>query len=150
MPTRSFIARTLDSGFEGVYCHWDGYPNHNGLILYEHYSDEKHLEELLSHGDISVLGAEIGEKHPFEEASVRKETTFYGRDRGELNVGINRFSNLDELVEYASDCGCEFIYLFDKNKWRYLGRGPQFFGTNNQSPHGEFKLLANELVKLYD
>lgn len=150
MATRSFIARTLDSGFEGVYCHWDGYPNYNGILLYEHYSDEERLKELMSHGDISVLGTTIGEKHAFEDSSFRKDTTFYGRDRGESNVGVKRFCNLDEVVEYASECGCEFIYLFDDNKWRYLGRGPQFFGTNDNSPYGEFKLLANELVKLYD
>lgn len=148
MATRSFIARTLDSGFEGVYCHYDGYPGYNGLLLYDHYSDNEKVGRLLALGDISVLGSSVGEKHAFESASTRKDTTYYGRDRGDKNTALNRFENLDELVNNAANSGCEFIYLFDENKWRYLHRGAQYFAMNDGSPYGEFRLLAEELVKL--
>ena len=36
MSTRSVIARpTPDGGFHGTYCHNDGYPAHQGRILFD-------------------------------------------------------------------------------------------------------------------
>ena len=37
MGTRSFIAQRVGDEYVGVYCHWDGYLEHNGRILLEHY-----------------------------------------------------------------------------------------------------------------
>ena len=40
MATRSTIALEFADGtVEQVYCHWDGYLAHNGLMLLEHYSN---------------------------------------------------------------------------------------------------------------
>ncbi|KND28611.1 hypothetical protein IQ64_43540 [Streptomyces stelliscabiei] len=33
MATRSFIARPTDTGYAGVYVHWDGYPSHHLPLL---------------------------------------------------------------------------------------------------------------------
>lgn len=66
MGTRSRIGLELPDGtFGSIYCHWDGYPGYNGKILLGHYSDPAKVEELISLGDLSSLGAEIGEKHDF-------------------------------------------------------------------------------------
>ena len=36
MSTRSVIARpTPEGGFHGIYCHNDGYPAHQGRILFD-------------------------------------------------------------------------------------------------------------------
>ena len=36
MGTRSVIARpTPEGGFHGIYCHYDGYPAHQGRVLFE-------------------------------------------------------------------------------------------------------------------
>ena len=36
MSTRSVIARpTPEGGFHGTYCHYDGYPAHQGRILFD-------------------------------------------------------------------------------------------------------------------
>ena len=36
MSTRSVIARpTPEGGFHGTYCHYDGYPAHQGRVLFE-------------------------------------------------------------------------------------------------------------------
>ena len=36
MSTRSVIARpTPEGGFGGTYCHYDGYPAHQGRILFD-------------------------------------------------------------------------------------------------------------------
>lgn len=103
MATRSFIAVMTTDGIKAVYCHWDGYPEHNGKILNENYNREDTLK-LMQFGDISVL----------------KENTddcvFYYPDREEEFNPARSLNNIGELVECANDHGAEFIYLFD-NEW---------------------------------
>jgi hypothetical protein len=41
MGTRSTIAiQNADNTVTGIYCHWDGYVEHNGKILNENYTTE--------------------------------------------------------------------------------------------------------------
>jgi len=109
MATRSTIALVFaDGSVQQVYCHWDGYLDHNGRILFEHYSDPFKLRDLIDLGDISSLDKEVGEKHPFDPygsdedkalydaAEKANWTTFYGRDRGETGVGAKRFKNYED------------------------------------------------------
>jgi hypothetical protein len=115
MGTRSTIAiENGDGTVTGIYCHWDGYLSHNGRILAENYTDEAAVRELIALGDLSSLGAQIGEKHPFDErvdAETYAETrcTAYGRDRGEKNVAAKTCADWAALLE---DFGQEFDYLF--------------------------------------
>ena len=40
MATRSVIGIVnLDKSITGIYCHYDGYPENNGKILLNHYTD---------------------------------------------------------------------------------------------------------------
>lgn len=139
MSTRSYIVRKTDEGYEGVYCHWDGYPEYNGAILMHHYSDERKLAELISHGDISSLGTEVGEKHDFDERP-QDVTTYYGRDRGETGVDPQRYETLDELLENVVRTGCEFVYVYD-GFWQFAHRGPQYFGLSDGTLLSELKPL---------
>ena len=41
MGTRSVIAVMHGTNAKAVYCHWDGYLEHNGKILQEHYNSVK-------------------------------------------------------------------------------------------------------------
>jgi hypothetical protein len=105
MGTRSTIALEFaDKSVEQVYCHWDGYLEHNGMILLEYYSNPFVLRDLIDLGDISSLKPTIGTKHAFSHfdtemnledynALYRDMTTFYGRDRGE--TGCNKKSFVD-------------------------------------------------------
>ena len=107
MGTRSTIALEFADGTVGVvYCHWDGYLSHNGKILLNNYMDPFKVRELIDNGSISSLGSEIGVKHPFDapgyyntpEYNKYKEqygnmTKFYGRDRGETDVGAKYFKD---------------------------------------------------------
>lgn len=108
MATRSTIALEFADGtVQQVYCHWDGYLEHNGKILFEHYSDPFKLRDLIDMGDISSLGPNIGSQHPFsphESADAKAaydaameagSTTFYGRDRGETGCEARKFDNYD-------------------------------------------------------
>ena len=128
MGTRSAIGmRTPDGRITAVYCHWDGYVSYNGKILAENYTNGNKVAELIGLGQISSLGPEIGEKHPFskfeckdgeyDEKAYEGMTTFYGRDRGEKDVEPQTFNDALEFVEYFDGCGCEYFYLFNGTEW---------------------------------
>ena len=93
MGTRSTIALEFADGtVQQVYCHWDGYLDHNGKILQEHYSDPFKLRDLIDLGDMSSLGERIGTQHAFDKAP-QGECTFYGRDRKESGCEARKFKD---------------------------------------------------------
>jgi hypothetical protein len=44
-----------DGTVQQIYCHWDGYLEHNGKILFNHYVDPYKTRELIDMGGISSL-----------------------------------------------------------------------------------------------
>ena len=93
MGTRSTIALEFaDGSVQMVYCHWDGYIEHNGAILEKHYKDPFVLQKLIDLGDMSSLGERIGTQHAFEKAP-QGECTFYGRDRNESGCEARKFKD---------------------------------------------------------
>ena len=148
MATRSFIARKTSNGYEGCYCHWDGYPEGVGKTLAEHYQDEGKLTYLLSFGDISSLGSNIGWQHDFDQRDDFGSTTFYGRDRGETGSGIQtkHYRKLQSLLKAAANMGCEFVYLYDAGRWKVASRGLQFFGMNDGDKFSRFEQLEAHVV----
>jgi hypothetical protein len=69
MGTRSVIGVYHGGNAKAVYCHWDGYLDHNGRILLDHY-DSPRANELVALGDLSSLRPEIGEQHPFSKYEI--------------------------------------------------------------------------------
>lgn len=132
MGTRSRIGvENPDGSITSIYCHWDGYPDHNGAILAEHYTDIAKISELMDLGDLSSLGAEIGTKHDFNE-KVRNCCNAYGRDRGEKSVGSMTVNTIEKFV---AD-GEEYNYLFRDSKWHV------------EEGNGSFRLLDDVLAEL--
>ena len=134
MGTRSTIALEFADGtVEQVYCHWDGYLDHNGKILAEHYIDPFKLRDLIDQGGISSLGKVVGQKHPFgpaynetniaKKAQVQKEvdeardagyTTFYARDRGE-DLTKEQFVDFQDYLAHHQYEEYEYILRKDGN-----------------------------------
>jgi hypothetical protein len=115
MATRSTIALEFaDNTVQQVYCHWDGYLSHNGEILLEHYSDPFKLRDLIDLGDVSVLHANIGEKHDFDKP-YEDGCTFYGRDRGETGVEAKKFRDFDHYLREHQYEEYEYILRRDGN-----------------------------------
>jgi len=118
MGTRSAIVvhNGHHQNYRGIYCHWDGYPEYNGMILLEHYIDPEKVSQLIALGNLSSLGDNIGEKHNFND---RDETvcTAYSRDRGEEEQAALEFTNLDDVFSHYDHCGCEYIYIFQPNDY---------------------------------
>jgi len=115
----------------GIYCHWDGYPEHNGVILAGCYKTPEKINELLDLGDISVLRDEVGQKHDFNDDArdapqrLHGWTTAYGRDRGERATGAKLFtgpSAMSKFREKFEESWAEYLYLFDKGKWYWSRR----------------------------
>lgn len=115
MATRSTIALEFADGtVQQVYCHWDGYLEHNGQILYNHYKDPFKLRDLIDLGDVSSLHANIGEKHDFNDR-YEDGCTFYGRDRGETGVKAKKFKNFEHYKRDHQYEEYEYILRKDGN-----------------------------------
>ena len=115
MATRSNIAyKTAEGKIRSVYCHWDGYPEHNGKILMDHYTDQAKIEALVALGSISSLGIELGEKQDFDDRSTQKDdwTLAYHRDRGEELV----VSEYEDIPSWVADME-EYAYLWNGQEW---------------------------------
>ena len=131
MGTRSRIGVMHGDKVKSVYCHWDGYLEHNGQILQEHYNSAK-ANNLVALGDLSSLKPEIGEKHAFSQFELRAEEvagyklltenmcTFYGRDRGEKNTEFKVAHTFAEFMEQCDNCGAEYYYIMRDGVW-YCG-----------------------------
>ena len=127
MATRSLIGKlNSDNTVSYIYCHFDGYPEHNGVILQEHYDTPFKVDHLLALGDLSVLGETIGEKQDFNNYSTRnnKWCLSYGRDRGESGNEARTCSYVDYTKEYME----EYIYLFTPEQgWEVREHGNNYW-----------------------
>jgi hypothetical protein len=151
MGTRSRIGVMHGDVVKSVYCHWDGYLEHNGVILQEHYNSAR-ANNLVALGDLSSLRPELGEKHAFSQFELRAEEvagyklltenwcTFYGRDRGESGSEFKVAHTFAEFTEQCDHCGAEFYYIMRDGVW-YVG---DTYGTTDLS--NQLKPLAAELA----
>ena len=164
MGTRSMIAieNPHSKAVRSIYCHWDGYLEHNGSLLEKHYPNSPKVNNLIALGDLSSLGSQIGEVHPFSPHEVQSKNpkiqaeiiaayeaakeagycTYYTRDRGE-DAPYKHFNSAKEATAYYDGSWCEYFYLF-----RYdedLETGKWFYRTRED---GRWKRLATALKNL--
>jgi hypothetical protein len=137
------IQNPYSKDVRAVYCHWDGYLEHNGAILQKHYAASSKVNNLIALGDISSLRSEIGEKHAFSRLETPMDdeaydklygnmTTFYGRDRGETGVEFKVFPTLkaaEECYTWSDYFYC-FKYKksddFQSGEWHYKKVGERW------------------------
>lgn len=118
MSTNSAIGVVINGKIKAVYAHWDGYVDGVGKTLVEHYNQEK-TEQLVALGSISILGKNIGTKHPFDLRD-KNTCTFYGRDRDEEDCDAKMFDTAEEFLEYFSG---EYWYLLGTDGEWYFSEG---------------------------
>jgi hypothetical protein len=125
MATRSHIAkRNQDGTITSIYCHWDGYPSNNGVILEKHYQSEEKIDKLLSLGNLSSLAPEIGdEPHDFDNPPSNV-CNYYGRDRGQKDHDPSTLTDA-AFKRMLKDSWAEYVYLFEDGVWKYshIGHG---------------------------
>jgi len=115
MATRSNIAyKTAEGKIRSIYCHWDGYPEHNGEMLNRYYTDPAKVAALIELGSLSSLRPELGEKQDFDDRSSQKDDwcLAYHRDRGE-ELHISEYDDIPSWIEDME----EYAYLFDGKEW---------------------------------
>ena len=154
MGTRSMIGieNPNTKAVKSIYCHWDGYLEHNGAILNEHYTSSPKVNNLIALGDLSSLRQEIGEKHAFSrfeltdpaeivahEKLTETQCTFYTRDRGE-DAPYKRFEDAKAALEYYDGSWCEYFYLFRYDADQQAGKW--YFKKGAKGP---WKRLATAL-----
>ena len=149
MGTRSSIAIKTEDGIKAIYCHWDGYVDHNGKLLKEFYNTTDKVNELIALGDLSTLGSMIGQKHDFDskygpepELDLTGNWCLaYGRDRGETGTEAQTFETIAEWVEAEAERWCEYFYLFDGQDWIVSN------GKKDESGCFEFDFLEVAILK---
>lgn len=100
MATRSTIAVEYEDGrVQQIYCHWDGYPTHNGMLLLKHWDTHAKVAQLMELGDLSSLNEEIGQQHDFNSCEHPGWCTAYGRDRGETGCEARQFDNFKDYLD---------------------------------------------------
>lgn len=105
MSTRSFIGyRDENDKFVGMYCHYDGYPEHVGKILVEHHNSFTAAEAI-------VEGSQI-RNFDHDGTIVR------------FGDGDGAFEDYESLEEVLS-CGFDYAYVYSTNDncWKCYGRG---------------------------
>ena len=150
MATRSNIAyMTAEGKIRSVYCHWDGYPAHNGEMLRRHYKDQSKIEALIQLGSLSSLRPELGEKHEFSrldtnmtseefDAKYGEMVTAYHRDRGEQLV----ISEYDDIPSWIADME-EYAYLWNGREWLVNDHG-------EMDEHGRFPIFSRVVDVISD
>ena len=129
MGTRSKIGILRKDGtVDHIYCHWDGYPEHNGSILFNEYSNINKMNQLIKNGDMSVLNEHIfpvpDKPHKFGAIEDHQEDVcvFYNRERNEdwKYTCPKTSKNLNRFIIDCKNSDCEFAYLFDENNQKWL------------------------------
>jgi hypothetical protein len=104
MGTRSNIGKLDNDGnVKFLYCQFDGYVEHVGVMLSKYYTEEATILELLSLGDMSSLNESI------------MTSVFYMRDRGEDDCP-SRVVSLEEYADTNKD-HVAYKYLHQYGEW---------------------------------
>lgn len=124
MSTRCRIGiQNEDGSIDNIYSHSDGYPAYVGKMLFENYQNPEKIRELMALGDVSILRAEIGEKHPFdEEYEIHPTwTRVYHRDRNDpwQDTKTRTAKSPKGFIRQANNTSGVYAYLFREGKWYF-------------------------------
>lgn len=117
MSTPCIIACHTEDGYQTIYCHNDGYPDHMLSTLKAHYNTFEKAVDLTNLGDASCIyermvpSRDSGHSFDHPEKGV---CIFYTRDRGEpwsQNApGVFPFKNMFLRQQY-------YVYIYENNRW---------------------------------
>lgn len=115
MSTRSNIGLIhLDGSVEVIYCHFDGYPEHNGAILLVNYNNADLAMRLVGKGNVSFIGSAFDKCRFYNDSNDSPN---------QLYISLDTYGNF-----ISSDIFIEFCYLFDlkNNKWIWSAGNNKF------------------------
>jgi len=101
MGTRSNIAyKKSDGKIVSMYCHYDGYPQNNGVILSEYYNTKEKARALVDNGYQSGL-EETVEKSNLRRVHEDPPTTYHSFHAFIMDINFD----------------IEWVYLFKDDAW---------------------------------
>lgn len=127
MATRSAICiANKDRSLTGVYCHWDGNPEHQMPILKEHYCNATRTRKLIAGGHMSSLrtttiwDGQCGGYIPEQ----REPQPLYHKERTAVDMGDCSpitSENIQSAIREWKMSACEVMYIYDLRKgWSYI------------------------------
>ncbi len=123
--TRFLIAKQVGpDAYRTIAGLCDGYLEHTGAILLEHYATPERVDQLLNLGDIHYLGKNLDwpEGTTFEEKQNDPDGTLaFARDFGDVDVAAEVLT-LQELD--SPKIRNDYVYIFTgANQWAYFKGG---------------------------
>ena len=106
MGTRSRVGVQHGDVIKSVYCHFDGYLSHTGVMLHRYY-DSIRANELVARGDNSGVQQSFGEMY------------FYA-EQEEVEADWAVAHTFEEFLDQVSACGGEYYYVMRDGVW-YAG-----------------------------
>ncbi len=133
MSTRSIISVVCRDGLvRSAYCHQDGYLQHNGRILVEHYNSQEKAEALVAPGNMNYLRARCDKPDGHTaDSPVAGVTVYQERDAGcpADEVAVRIYPDAEASMEGESDRMIGYYYLYDGSCWKvkyHTNRGWQY------------------------
>ena len=113
----SITAKCNDGKLRTIYCHYDGHLFSAGQVLFEHFQNQKKIEELIRLGDISSLepSIECPPGHSFKNPT-NGHTVFCMRDRKQKGSSFEAYVG-DTLRECIRENFQAFNYFWDGQEW---------------------------------
>lgn len=112
-----------DGSVDSIYCHWDGYYEHNGLILFNEYQNLSKLNSLIKLRSTSFLDENVepctDQNHSFKDP-CNGVAIAYCRDRSERKCYINHARNISVFFKNSICFIEEYFYLYDENTCKWL------------------------------
>ncbi len=109
MSTRSAIIHKTETGYEGIYCHSDGYLSYNGFVLFNNFKTKEQVAGLIKLGDLSCIDR-------------NGSATAYHRDRGENYEDVKPIQG-KSILEVSDKIGHDgFVYVFENDRWTCNGK----------------------------
>lgn len=101
--------KTEQEQFLTIYNHFDGYLDHLGQMLLDHYNQFQSVFDLISCGDVSFVD------------STLYTCKFYHRDRNEDwgYVAPRQSDSREQLDVTLKQLSGSYQYLFENDKWYY-------------------------------
>ena len=142
MGTRSNIVYVDEGTVHAIYCHKDGYLDHTGRMLFDHYNSFEKAKELVELGAISFLETTIALNRERSRCLHNRKPEFY--------------RTISSYMYHVDALSVEYIYMWDKKMWwvaRSLAINTWDLGKYEEGYHqfvcyhSKFEPLAQELAQ---
>ena len=110
-----------------MYCHYDGYPQYNGVILSEHYNTKEKARGLVDNGYQSALKETVKESNQ-DRVHEEPPTTYHSFHAFIMDINFD----------------IEWVYLFKDNAWYYAET------SLIRLPNGKYDIEVDDFSLLSD